>query len=1339
MGEDVPEAGGRVSCGLAMASNVTVGRSSPLDVLLHDRYGGAVNIRDIRFQILYSVLRACELFANGNTTGVIRLEGIEDLDLLGLAAGDEYIQVKAAVSPWNWAKLKEPVESFLEAHRSESTVPLRLVVNFPLIKDIQRLSAYEQLPTQEKKIIKRKFVEMCKSVYSKEKLAKGKRNATTQEANDLFDRLSISSISDKVLADLLADTVSSEFNVGRDTADIYIQVLAARFLEIAEKRGTITAADFESIRLSTEEVLSREQAFLQGFGRGLIDKLVWTVDASPDDFFDAKATRSGHVVAGLVIQRPKWLGEIHAALTASRVCVVRSSSGQGKSALLFSYAYEHWGRDNVLVLRVAETPEQVELVTGYLRRRASLNVPLLLLVDNAGWRLPLWSLVAQECAALGIRVLATARNEDWYRFFRRSLANYEVVEPVLNLEEARQIFHLLQAQGRTASYRGTPEEAYERIGEPHLLIEYTYLITHGVMLEERLEDQMAAFAEHGEDPAKVEILRRVSVADAFGVPVSSESILDSIGLRDDPQRILQSLENEYLRTSDGQLTGLHWVRSGHLVQILHRNFRNVAVTALEIIDSIATADIPTFVGNALTFPDLDTGAFMQGLVERAASSELDRVLAFLDGLYLAGERQCAELNRPLFDEAFDLLGPSGVTLLSFAFTPTVKIDTLEQFPDNDNIAKLRQLADGMRAGKRGLSICHDFLEGLIPSLDGARLAQNKGETGRLLDWMFLSGVVLPNWTDIRDTLMEPDTLLALDRDSLCALLQGVGRYNPDYARVWLNNNLGDVIGCLKLHLDCMQLRLTNEVVDAAFIPQNDTKATLHEQKLERLHLLRSAFPLAERYICHAIWPAFLGAGPSVDESVADVPAEKLPFQSDVTKNSIWIGVVDGMYRPPSFYQYQKFWAELREGALAFAEGLSRWMRRLVTGHDARLGSYIEAELLVDLVHRFQHVIGPPMQTSNDLRDQLKAVEQNWAPSYRNFLQQISSFIQDPGNRDMGKPATSNFLNACLHLDELHAAFGSLFSVTSDYFNAGRLNVQENKSYSSLADLIDLWIIDPPLVPIDDPLTFIAERRIDRRRADLQKIQETLRPVRDAGGLDFAIADDFHMDGRLRSLALAVNVADPLDAIAEVRAIIDALLPVREEVHVFYVVPLFQGARYLEGTYYICSLELHTMAEEGEIKHWETLVPRPVSEEVLAQLPQFPHAQIPHVRLTQVMLGLINDLEWIRKVRVMTEELEQSPSAFERQLAANKEAMLQEQSHALVDLAKEGRELLHSSFAASSDDVSYKQIDDFLSELQTVLRGASRPDTLMESGFSREALGTSLSRMLERDEQTEEQS
>ena len=88
-----------------------------IDTLLKSRYHGAANIRGIRYQLLYSLLCAFQLYDQESEISSIQFEGIEDVDLKGLRANNCYVQVKYSSSDWNWAKYKEPIAGFVKCLR----------------------------------------------------------------------------------------------------------------------------------------------------------------------------------------------------------------------------------------------------------------------------------------------------------------------------------------------------------------------------------------------------------------------------------------------------------------------------------------------------------------------------------------------------------------------------------------------------------------------------------------------------------------------------------------------------------------------------------------------------------------------------------------------------------------------------------------------------------------------------------------------------------------------------------------------------------------------------------------------------------------------------------------------------------------------------------------------------------------------------------------------------------------------------------------------------------------------------------------------------------------------
>lgn len=931
--------------GKKASQTITTGEkntSQELDDLFKNRWHGAVNIRGIRYQILYSLLRAFDLYKGENINSSIRLEGIEDvdfIDLVGFHSQNEYVQVKSADKSWDWNQLKGPIEGFIQFSRTDSHCRFVLAVNFPLTKDIDRVSQIEFLSSNERKRVENKFCKLCAQV-----------GASPSEAKDLLRRLVIVSVPEEQIWQQLKPTVTEAFGLGSEAVDTYISALVAKFLDWAKDRKTVTRSDLESVRAAVGEALGRETEF-QAYGRGFIHRISWKPDANSTDFFEGKGTRPGHIVAGVDIKRRTWLEKIDTALNTSKVCILRSSSGQGKSTLLYQYAYEKWPPESIFILRVAESPEHVELVRNYLQFRASLGLPVLLLIDNAGWQTKLWPSVAQECAASGVRVLVTVRDEDWHRFAQESLTSYEILEPSLDLGEARQIFNLLKAEGRIHASVASLEWAYEKIGSSHLLMEYVYLLTQGHMLEERLRDQVKQFSQQQEDPAKVEILRRTALADALSTPVLADKLLHNISLSGDSQQVLQSLSGEYLKLEGRMLTGLHWVRSNCLAQILHEGYPNPASTALAILEAVPLANLSTFVSNAICRQGLNVEVFLTGLVDKAKNAmNFDTIFAFLDGIFEAGERQFFEANRSLFDEAYELLGSAGHFFLSFYFAPVVKVDTLAQALNKlasliENFQKLEEIASRASQTVRGVNLCRKFLSQVSPHIQPEALQANLSHVGCLLDWCYLCEIHLPAWPTVRDDVVNI-AVFELPLDAFCNFTQGLYRYDEPAYRDWFSRNQEDVIGYLKLHTDCIELKISDGVVSIEFLPDAENDNSPHEQVIRRLDQLRSTLPFCDRYQSQGIWLLPFGLKPSVDETHKDIPQENLPFKSDSQKNGVWRKIAQGHYLPDSYYRYEEAWYSLRCDALSFVQNLLQALKKVLAGKRINTQSFLEGGQLI---------------------------------------------------------------------------------------------------------------------------------------------------------------------------------------------------------------------------------------------------------------------------------------------------------------------------------------------------------------------------------------------------------
>jgi len=1045
-----------------------------LNKVLKKRYGGAVNIRGIRYQVLYSINRAFELYNENDEIGSIRLEGIEDVDIFfGSSTVDEYVQVKTSQKPWAWYQLKDPIKNFLETYRVTPFCRFVLVVDFQLTKDIAKLAQMESLSLADKKAIKNKFRQLCKNLDSdSKKLEKPKKkiNVTDDEADNIANILTFVSLPESKLLKQLRLSIADNFKLGSEAVDFYLLVLVAKFLELAKDRKTVTLSQLEDIRAKIGESLARETEF-QAYGRGLIDRISWKADAKTTDFFDGKGTRPGHIVANVDVKRSIWIEKIKEAVHYSNTCILRSSSGQGKSALLYRYAYDYSPVDNTFILKIAESLEQVESTINYLRFRNSLGLPILLLIDNAGWQTRLWPSIVQECAALNIQVLMTVRNEDWHRFARESLTGYEILEPVLDLNEAKHIFKAFKSDKRLHASINSPEWAYEKIGQPHLLMEYVYLLTHGRMLEERLRDQIKQFNEQKEDPIKVEILRRVALADTLGVPILSRQLLldENIQrkLRDDPQLVLNSLNGEYVNLEKGIITGLHAIRSDHITRILHEEYLNLSDTALAILDAIPPNSIVTFVSNAICKEGLDVTLFTQGMIEKAKNAGFETLLAFLEGIFEAGERQFFETNKGQFDEAYQLNGSSATFLIMSDFMPVVTVNTITEMANRfkndergENFRKLQEISLKISKTNRGLDLCRNFLSHTTSSIGQKNVLQaNLGNLGELLDWCVLCQVNLSVWLSVRDKILENPQIFHFTLDNFCNFAQGFYRYDEPAYHSWFSKNQQDMISYLKLHTDCVKLDITDNTLSVKFFPKPSTDdKSFNEQAMSRLKKLRSALPFCEYYQSQGIWNLPVDIKLSIDDTYKNMPKKNLHYESDIEKNIVWKNVVENYYLPDSYYQYEESWYNLRHDALRFVCGLSKGLQKSMMGKKFNFQAMLEGgQLLLRLDEHFRHIPDYPRQTPKSLEEILKGKPKRYSISLQNFFSQFFQYVKDTNNREILRLAVINFENATKYLPELHDAFEQLFKDFPDYFDVRKLNKEEIKAYRILANLLSTWI------------------------------------------------------------------------------------------------------------------------------------------------------------------------------------------------------------------------------------------------------------------------------------------
>lgn len=1276
----------------------TPGTELSIDALLRKRVHGAANIRGVRYQILAAVLAALERLPAAPPGAGIRLEGLEDFDHVGFQAGDEYIQAKFEGQPWAWKRLAGPIRSFLQLLRAPGADPAaryRLLVSFDLRKEIATLAERDRRPVAERKTIEDRFRRLVQEL-----------GGTDRDADNLLSRLNIESLPEEELWNRLRRAVADVFELGTEAVETYLLVLVSRFLGWAEQRRTVTGADLQEMRVSIGEALAREAGF-QAYGRGLVQRMEWVADAEPSDFFEGKGTRPGHVAAGVDVRRARWLARIAESTAAGRVCLVRAPSGQGKSALAYRAAREQGPDAGTFTLRVARTEEDVEQVRHHLRFRAGLNLPLLVLMDVDS-RTRRWFDIAEECAALGVPAIVTIREEDWFRYGRESRFDYDVVEPWLDLDEAREIFTAFKERDRIHPDVISPEWGYERIGEPRLLLEYVYLLTHGRMLEERLADQVRQFREHGESPGKLEILRRATLAHAVGASVSLRKLLAGVDLRDDPQEVIGSMVGEYIQVREGQVEGLHWVRSEHLARLLHHLYPNPADTVLALLYAVEEADLATVVSRAYRWAGLDRERFVQGLSEYASRPEASLPLEIVEGLFEAGEQLFFSEHRQVFDRAYEIGRTGGTFLLASSVLPVFRTEPLAAFEAIfPNVAGLRELAAELPGGPRGLDLCKQFLRLASQHLTPHRLAADLARAGRLMDWLALCEIWPPAWIHIRDRLIEEPTVFQVDAEDFCAFCQGLFRLDADGYWRWYQQHEDQILGYLKVLTGCLELTADRELVRAVFLVDPEREGSPHEMKTARANRLRSALPFAERYQTQGIWLTPFGLQPSVDDTVLNASSDKFPFQSDASKNGVWGRIVDRCYFPDTHYSLQRAWFEARESALEYVRWLSKWLQRIVAGKPAPVDQAAFNALVLRTREAVRSVPNPSDRVAADAhagipRAAIAALNNcgvsSWAFAFNNFFRQIHEFLvnRDEQNKRL---LLHNFRDALAHLKDVHDVFGELFRHVTDYFDAHKLDVRERAAYPELSDVLEAWLVtQPPPAWRRDPVRYIRATRAQKERDSIATVKAAL----EGKGFQVVLAREFYSEHPLTYLALYVEMSNPYIFFEEVMAAAASLAPVSEVADFYWLLPTWSGGRPLDRGYRFSASSLAQLVD-GTLEVWETLAPQEVPPEILATLPDVP-LRLPYGY--DVWYG-VHGL--VQSVQVLQQWAEVLPAAgadgthYETELRERMAARLAEIARDVGDHVEAVRNSLRRDFGEAEDPDAVATIDRYLDLVNTNVR------------------------------------
>lgn len=587
--------------------------------LRYSRSHGAINVAGITFQGLYALWRVLR----DETITEIALEDLEDMRFRRLRFDEspvvEHVQAKTQNHGWAVPDLQGQAtegnhvfDSFAEVAVTDPTAQFTFATDSGLTRG--------KAPALLSAVRKLAQIGISATLSSTEEEALAQLEARMRQ--ELVSEITVRSLLARVTFDtqrsadvLRAETVvaiSEALNLkGRDARVTYYALIGILHDAMAQRK----IFSRTEIMALLEGAARRSAAFRGRVGlSGRVEVVDFEAESTStrERFYQGLSSDPTDISKGWDIPRPDLTALINEAYAGKTGCLIRGVSGQGKTVLMYRYAYDC--RGDVLVMRVLgglDHGAAGDVIEAVNELQATT---VLVLIDDVarGDRLAWPEALKRMLRHPRIKVLATSREDDWNLAEIYTLSGL-VDEVNVRLDEttAEGIFVGLSEMPGNSVQVDDWYASYEQASG--LLMEYIYLLTQGRRMVEVLREQIGGLRQRlgqGGEPV-LEALGYISTAHAYGGYLTRKTLVGLLGLSSDRGLgdLLKVLEREFwIRDAPGgRYVGLHEVRSTLVMQIMHEH-----------------KSLDSSINELLTLAELgEVGALVESLVHRAESESND--------------------------------------------------------------------------------------------------------------------------------------------------------------------------------------------------------------------------------------------------------------------------------------------------------------------------------------------------------------------------------------------------------------------------------------------------------------------------------------------------------------------------------------------------------------------------------------------------------------------------------------------------------------------------------------------------------------------------------------------
>lgn len=1016
---------------------------STIQELQVSRTGGQIALTGFTYQFLYS----CYLILSEiDENTVFYLEGIEDIDKIRLVDPDDcntHIQLKYSTQKQDASFLKDVLKNYLEVYLIDKNRKFKLIYDFQVAKgNLSKLFDSS--------------LDATSNTYWKKIIEQIKEENPFWNWNDFsydsfISKLSFEKIEKSTLSQKIEKLLIGTYDIVTDNISIFANGLKICCLEKMEQRNSINKNELDTLIFNIKDDISKG---VHNPAHSWIKKVVFESGGNTEtdySYYEGKKPSYKDIARHLPVKRTLLENEVAISVKKNRVTVIKASSGQGKTTLALKVAYDLQEQYTIYQLLWCNDHKELSNIVSYFATRVKMGEKPLIIIDNLDSQLSEWNRLAQllqDEVAYHYRLVITTREDDWYNYSGdlSNVKSLQVVKLFLGEEEAQDIFKVLGQAGKLHPSITDWRKSFRIVEKKKLLIEYIYLLTHGEMLSERINNQIIQISGTNSGKIKCEILRKICFADICGIKLSANKLIGSLTEKtsQDYGELLKSIENEFLIRIDSTekyIEGLHPVRSQHIVDKLHE-FIELETTALQVIniaDSTYYAKLfsylPKLISNKENF-------YLQLVDVIWDKTNLTPYVDALRGIFSGSVMQYYLAHQSIYDNANE---HGGLLLLDMELNPFTKFEEIDTslntlddiqkiMPANKNIeylCNLRNTTPKIELSKTDIYFLCKALHERFKNDEAFNITSDITSYATIIYWLINIDPAFNLSNNISLKLLW-EHCNSYSMDTISTIMYTCFCGNRERYMMHVNENLDGILAYLRNETESLQVYV-NEKRDEIHVNYILFASEINkgnDESVSRLKTICKMLPIFDTYCADAIKPVIdvLSGYEIPNDAHKTMPIRNIVIMFHQEFTSLWSKTIFSNYECDSIYEWLEHWFHIRTNIVNLSNKIVMCIHKLL--EQKQLGKLadeideLREELNKKLIREYRYPYEDrPFDEKANLPEGLSKIKSDFFQSIQNFYNQVVGFLSR--DNEKSRLALINLRQALSTLKKMQTYFNEI--------------------------------------------------------------------------------------------------------------------------------------------------------------------------------------------------------------------------------------------------------------------------------------------------------------------------